>query len=248
MSAGRDATFDALASLEHAMETRIEFGLEVLRRTSAFLLEDRTVRANLGTIARQAIALNEVIDRLAALNIRQERSDRGYHVTARQCQRRVRDLLKKHIRPISRIGRALFPENTPRGAAFRKSACEAFSYESRIAVAERIAECAAEREAEFFQAGLDVDFLDRLHEAVDALRESLDAKEAFEARRGSATARMIAEFTRGRRIVRVLDALVAPQLEGTDRLPRWRMITCFAQVADNGQEPRSSPATKRSVA
>lgn len=69
------------------MNTHMKLGLQMMRRTSAFLMEDGNVRTNVGSIARQVIALNAVVDRLSALDAEREAGaevgrefSRGQHI------------------------------------------------------------------------------------------------------------------------------------------------------------------------
>ena len=99
---------------------------------------------------------------------------------------------------------------------------------SLIAAAGAMSAAASAYAATFKGAGLASDFLAQLKAASDALDASLTNLGATKTTRSGATAGLSAEATRGRQAVKVLDAIVEPQLAGNILLlNEWRTARRF---------------------
>ncbi|MBC7895704.1 MAG: hypothetical protein H7066_09830 [Cytophagaceae bacterium] len=103
------------------------------------------------------------------------------------------------------------------------------AYEEVIATVKGFTDRVEEHKASFIEAGFAEDFIDTLRGAIKELEDTLAEKGAFYGRRTVATSGLNLEFARAREMVRKLDAMVAPRLEGTDRLAGWKSLSRFAR-------------------
>jgi hypothetical protein len=216
------------------METKTKQGLQVLRRVHEFL-GDNEVTPALGSVTAHVKSLGEVVDRLSTHAVEQEVSDRGFRAAARESQLAARTLRAEFMRPVSQLGRTLFP-NEP---ALRRALAmpSAQDYEGLIAAALAMADRAGEHKDRFVLAGFGEDFVDRIKAAVGGLRKGLDDKAAHFGRRSAATAGSLSEMSRGRELVRLLDVMLSPRLAVTpDKLAQWRTLSRFVRSAVAGGE------------
>lgn len=119
--------------------------------------------------------------------------------------------------------------------------------EELIATVAGFADRVEEHKAIFVEAGFGEDFVDTLRGAVKELEKTLAEKADFLGRRSVATSGLVLEFARAREMVRKLDSMVAPRLEGTDRLAGWKTLSRFArgkreEKEEQGENAGSTPA------
>ena len=227
------------------MRTNVMQGLQVLRRTSAFLAEEN-IPAKMGPIAKHVEALNGVIARLTALAAEQEVSDRAFRDSARKAREQARALVREYARPVARQGKLLFPVDSELRASLRLPS-RSISYEALIATVAGFVDRVEEHKAMFVEAGFGDDFVDTLRGAVKALEKTLAEKAEHYGRRSVATSGLVLEFARARDMMRKLDSMVAPRLEGTDRHAGWKTLSRFArekreEKEEQGENAGSPPA------
>lgn len=132
-----------------------------------------------------------------------------------------RALLKDHMRPIARIATADLPP-TPEVQPLTMPEGKP-SVALLIARARGMAAAADRFATVFTDAGLPADFVAQLTAATDALEAARDQQTSTLSSRSGATDVLGATLQRGRRIVGVLDSLVAKSLNGDPELMTgWR--------------------------
>ena len=212
------------------MRTEVEQGLLVLRGVRDFLAVTE-IKPELGVIAKHVEELDEVIARLTADGVSQERNDRACRSLTRTARVQAHALRRVYLKPVARMGRKLF-KNDP--MLFRAVAMPPDrGYERLILAANAMADEAASHRASFVAAGFGENFPNQLKQAAELLRNSLDARRSHLGRRSAATLGMVQELVIGRELVRLLDALVMPWLEAHSRgqVGEWKTLTRFVRPA-----------------
>lgn len=182
-----------------------------------------TVKANRSSYRR---TLDDVVMKLSEHDTMQtgaRRSSLGY--TAKE--RVVRNALKiNHMRPIAAIAAAML-RDVPEFNAL-KMPPQYVTSRALIAWAGAMGNAASPYQATFWDAGLDSDFIAQLRGAAEQLSETIADRGETKAAQAGATSGMSAECTRGRQALRVLDALVEPQLGGNvGWLAEWKSCKQF---------------------
>jgi hypothetical protein len=203
-------------------------GLQVLRRTAAFLGKEITVETTMGPISRHVIELNGVIDRLSSLAAEQGETGRMVRDLTRKAREQADALVRAYARPVARQSKLLFAVNTDLRESL-KVPSRRVGYEKLIAHITGFANRAEEHKAKFVEAGLAEDFVERLRGQIKALEKTLAEKAELSGRRSAATAGAALEFSRAREMVRMLDSMVAPILVGTGRLASWKSLSRFVR-------------------
>jgi hypothetical protein len=121
-------------------------------------------------------------------------------------------------------------------------------YERLIAAAQAMAERAAEHRDRFVEAGFGETFVDQVKHAALELQKTIDAKAAHFGHRAAATSGMVQELSRGRALVRLLDALSSGLTKS--RAPRARACMNHgeqrpARSHSRNQRPRSLRISSR---
>lgn len=141
--------------------------------------------------------------------------------TARQAALR-QQLREEHLAPVARIAQALL---TADPQVRRALAMPAKKLSSMRLVAEGTGfrSSAAVHEQLFIESGRPADFLARLDLAIAALHESVQERARSVARHVGATAAVQEAVVRGRRAMRMLDAMVQDAFRGNaEVLAKWR--------------------------
>lgn len=222
------------------MQTNITQGLQVLRRTSAFLEKEIDIPAKMGPISKLVAAFNASVDRLASLAAEQHESNRGFQDVSRTARELARAIVREYVRPVTSSGKFLFPVESPVRSTLKLPNGGELRYEALIAAVEGIAGRLEEHKTKFVEVGFGDDFVEKLRGAVAELRKALEEKAAYFGRRSAATSGLLLEFGRAREMVRMLDAMVAPRLEGTERLAQWKTLSRFARVKREEEPGESS--------
>lgn len=165
---------------------------------------------------RQAVELTEVLAQLAEESQEQVSGIRTTQGDARR-EKALRDRLwLQHMKPISRIAReAIGMAGMDRD--LRLPPRSAVS-ETMIASARAMAEAASDRREVFVEHGLPADFAEQARDAATQLENALTARALSERRRKTATAATRELVKRGRRAVRLIDAILSPRLARDARL------------------------------
>ena len=209
------------------MDTRVTQGLQVLRRTAAFLAVE-SVPAKMGPISKHVEALNGVIARLTTLAAEQKASGKAFSDASRKAREQARALVREYARPLARQGKLMFPVDSELRVSL-KLPSGTVAYEEVIATVKGFADRVEEHKASFIEAGFAEDFVETVRGAVKELEDTLAEKAEFYGRRTVATSGLNLEFARAREMVRKLDSMVAPRLEGTDRFAGWKSLSRFVR-------------------
>jgi hypothetical protein len=222
------------------MEARTKRGIAVLRRVRDFLVA-RSVTVVMGTLPRHVEALTGIIDRLTAHGVEQDARSRAARAHTLRKRQLVRALRREVLRPIAESAGSVFPEDKVMQEALGMPPF--LDAERLVAATYAIADRVVEHKDRFVAEGFVPDFIDKLRSAADAVRTSIDSRAVDVGRRSAATAGLQSEFARGRRIVRLLDAMVSPRLADTpDLLAEWQTLTRFTRVAVAVAEEPTTPS------
>ncbi len=209
------------------MQARTKQGLQTLRRAHAFLTA-REYDVAMGTLAPHITTLASVVKQLETHAIEQDGRARSIRIRTTAKRDLARVLRKEYLRPIARLARSLFPDDTALQAGFqlprRKDA------EGLLQAAGGIAERAAEHKERFIAKGLSPDFVERLRRATEQYRDAIVGRGLDVGRRSAASAGLIVDLARGREVVRLIDDMLAPRLASQpELLAEWRSITRFTR-------------------
>lgn len=211
------------------MQIRTKQGLQTLRRAHAFLAA-RELSAALGGLKPHVEALDAIVVRLEQFATEQEARTNAARAATDAKREQARALRREYLRPIAQVARRLFADDSELRSAFRVP--EARDDEGLIQACNGFAAGVEQHKAKFAARGLAVDAVDRLRKATDAFRDSLVGRSLDLARRSAATAGLLAELSRGRDLVRLLDLMLAPRLTyQPDQLAEWRTIARFLRGA-----------------
>lgn len=202
--------------------------LMVFRRVRDFLKE-KAPDVGYGSVEGVVAQLNDAIANLETHAREQDARQRITTEATQQQRAQVKALRREFMTPVSRGARMLFPENPTLLQAFAMP--DARDYMGTVAAAEAMAQVATQHASKFRIIGLPEDFVKRMQDAVAQLRAQLDLRAADVGLRSAATAGLRREYLRGRELVRMLDAMVAPRLTATPpRFAEWRSLSRFLRV------------------
>lgn len=194
--------------------------MDTFVRVQRFLDDQSSIVANANKSSYRAL-LDDVVANLADHAVTQTGARRAaLGKTAKE--RVVRNALRiNYMRPIAAVAAAKL-RDVPEFTALKMPPVQTTS-RNLVACAGAMCGAASAYEATFMGAGLDTDFIAQLRHAADQLSATIADRGATKATQVGATAGLFAECTRGRQAVRVLDALVEPQLGGdTALLAAWK--------------------------
>ena len=196
------------------------------------------------TLGAQALELKDVLAHVASDSIDQEAGGRFVRVYA-ESQRKLRSTLyTDHMQPISRIARDVFGA-TGLDRAFRMPK-NARVNQPLLAAAGAMAEAAAKEKDVFVKHGLPEDFLEQMNASATALNEARLARTESARRRVTATAALNEQLKRGRKAVRLLDAILKPRLaKDPELLAAWKSAK---RVRPQGSSTAASIAPATSTA
>jgi hypothetical protein len=172
---------------------------------------------------KQSHELEQVLTALSQEAVKQEA---GHRVTKGETKRQqaLRETLwSAHMLPISRIAREAF--GVPGMDQKLKMPPKRADNEALVSAANAMAEVAERDPQVFVEHGLPQDFAQQLRTAAATLNDALGTRVESVRRRVSATASVSELIKRGRRAVRLLNAILAPRLAGDpDLLAAWKSV------------------------
>ena len=173
------------------------------------------------TLGAQATELDDVMARLSSDSLDQEAGDRFVRAHS-ESQRKLRSTLyTDHMHPISRVAREVFG-TTGMDKAFRMPRPGAAN-QKLIASAGAMAEVAEKDKDVLLKHGLPQDFIEQLKSAASSLADARNAKVESARRRITATAALEDQVKRGKKAVRLLNAILQPRLaKDPELLAAWR--------------------------
>ncbi len=173
------------------------------------------------TLGAQVAELDDVITRLSSSSIDQEAGRRFVRVHSESTRNLRRSLYVDHMQPISRVAREVFGASGMHQAVRMPPASVADK--SLLAAAGAMAEAAEPEREVFVKHGLVPDFIDRLKGGAKSLDVVREAKTDSGHRRITATASVRELLKRGRKAVRLLNAILQPRLaKDPELLTAWR--------------------------
>jgi hypothetical protein len=175
------------------------------------------------SLGRQSQELDEVVDQLTAAAADQEAGSRLTKAET-QRQRELREQLwSRHMLVISRIAREVLGLQGMDKAL--KLPNRRKPHETILASADAMAEAASKQQELFIQHGLSADFVAQLRAATAALRTSLGTRDGTRRRKMTGTAGLSVQLKRGKRAVRMLNAILEPHLAlDPERLAAWNAV------------------------
>lgn len=203
------------------MQRKDRSTLDSFQRVKEFLTQ-HPLADEPASLGAQAAELDDVILRLSDDAVRQEAGTRFAQVHSERERALRASLYADHLQPISRIARDVFGVSGM-DKAFRLPRNVRVN-QPLIAAARAMAD-AAEKEMEvFLRHGLPQDFVERLKFATSMLDETRTAKTESARRRVTATASVKDQLKRGRKAVRLLDAVLITRLrKDPELLAAWRI-------------------------
>lgn len=205
------------------MEIKVKHGLQTLRRAHAFL-DGKELSAAIGELAPHVEALGAIIVRLEDFAAEQGARESAARAATEIKRELARELRGEFLRPIALVARRLFANDPEIRAAFRVPASR--DDEGLIHASRAFAERMGDFQEKFAARGFTAEVVERLRATRDALRDQLTDRGLERARRVAATAGLLAELSRGRDLLRLLDLMLAPRLANRpEQLAEWRSIS-----------------------
>jgi hypothetical protein len=199
------------------------------------------------SLGAQAAELDEVISRLSSNAVDQEAGRRFVRVHSESQRRLRRALYADHMQPISRVAREVFGASGM-DRAFRMPATTTAN-QTVLAAAGAMAEAAQKEKDVFGKHGLRPDFIDQLKACAAALDTARNAKVESGRRRVTATADVQKQVKRGRKAVRLLNAILQPRLaKDPELLAAWRSAKHVPPATPTGSDGAVATPTIEKVA
>jgi hypothetical protein len=238
-TASATGVFSTFTTQEGTMDRLGRSALSSFHRVQEFLAPYLATDGAPDSLGAQAKELDEVIARLTSEAVDQEAGQRFVRVHS-ESQRRLREALYgDHMLPISRVAREVFGTSGV-DRAFRMPHKRSVN-QTLLAAAGAMAEAAGKNREVFLKHGLPQDFVDQLTSCAAALETARTAKFESGRRRVTATAGLRDQVKRGRKAVRLLNAILEPRLARDPELhAAWRSAkrvppqTTAATMSDDG--------------
>lgn len=196
--------------------------LQTFRRVRDFLRRN-AVAIRFAKLDAQLDALASVVDRLTSYSVEQDTRTRLAKSGTSTLARQVRTLRMEFMVPISRFGRTLARNDSALQRAL--TIPRKVDAEGMVAAALGMADAAEAQKAAFTTGGFAADFAVQLRDVARELKATIDDRAKDIGRRNASTAGVKEEIARGRAILALLDAMVAPVLEATPSLhTEWRTL------------------------
>lgn len=196
------------------MQRKDRSTLDTLQRVKEFLTQ-HPLADEPESLGAQAAELDDVLQRLSNEVVGQDAGRRFTRVHTEREQILRLALYAEHMQPISRVARDAFGKNGM-DRAFRLPRTNVTV--ALIASARAMAMAAGKEKDVFLRHGLAQDFIEQLMSAASLLEETRTAKTESARHRTTATAEVRNQLTRGRKAVRLLDAVLLPRLRKEPQL------------------------------
>jgi hypothetical protein len=218
-------------SLEEEMEKYQANLLQSLRAVDEFLASNaHRLDGVVNTGARQKLA--ETLAALDANATEQAGGTLASQGTTQLTRALRRALVRDHMAPIARMARAELPP-MPEAHALRPPRPN-WPLARLHAAAHGMAEATAPYRAELVKAGLREDFVEALTAAADAMVQSVTDRAQSRGRVSGATRGLRTSLSSGRKLVAVLDALVARTLaDDPALLANWKRVKRVRRMASH---------------
>jgi hypothetical protein len=223
------------------MRTDVGEGLVSFRGVRDMLV-DTEIKPELGTLAKPVETLDDLIKRLTAASVSQDRSARAQRALTSAVQAQARRLRRVYLQPVAEMGKNL-AKNDP--TLFRAVAMPTGrGHERLIVAANAMADEAEDRRDAFVAAGFGEHFPSLVRQAALEIRQTLDARRVHRGQRATATLSMLEDLAKGRALVRLLDKMVRPWLEehASEKVGEWKTLTRIARrKAADATSPAPTP-------
>ncbi len=215
--------------------------LSSFQRVQEFLAQLPT-SSDAPTLGAQAKELGEVIARLSSNSVEQEAGGRFARVHT-EAQRRLRQTLyTEHMQPIARVAREVFGASGM-DRAFRMPRHTTVNQKVLAAAGAMAAAAQKEREV-FLKHGLPQNFVEQLESCASALETARNARVESGRRRVTATADLVEQVKRGKKAVRLLNAILQPRLaKDPELLAAWRSAKRIPLVTAAATDVVSAPSS-----
>ena len=202
------------------MEKTVLSALGSFQRVEEFLTQHPWSDAP-ATLGLQATELHEIVASLLGDSVDQEAGSRFVSAHTESKRKLRRTLYTDHMLPLSRVAREVFGA-TGMDRAFRMPK-SSVANQKLLAAAGAMVEAASKEIDVFVKHGLSQDFVEQLTASATALASVQLAKTESGRRRTTATAAVNDQVKRGRKAVRLLDAILQPRLaKDPELLAAWR--------------------------
>jgi hypothetical protein len=182
--------------------------------------------ANLG---RQATELKDVMEQLSREALDQEAAFRLTKAQTKHQRELRRILWDRHMLPISRIARDVFGLQGMDRALRMPHVTSA--NERVVAAAGAMAEAAERQQAAFVEHGVAMDFVAQLRSAAAELATAMGSRDGNQRRRVEATRNVRQLVKRGRRALRLLNAILQVRLaDDPSRLAAWDNVRAVKEA------------------
>jgi hypothetical protein len=203
------------------MQGRHKQLLERYERVQEFLRGHPPAAPSAAFVAKSA-ELGALVDRLRALFADQVIGRRASMDDVQRTALARRHLRDRHLRPISQIARGALSLNDTALRSLALPSVKLPNFKLLVASAS-VREAAAKHAQTLVENGRPEDFLARLDAAMERLSDAMNARASSVGLHVGARAGVVAELKRGRKLMEVLDTLVADAWEGNaEVLARWR--------------------------
>lgn len=202
------------------MRREVRNAITAFERVQQFITQHPLADAP-DSLGAQADELETVVNALTVAAVDQDAGVRLRRAHVESQKALCEQLYVKHIRPISLVAREVFGI-TGMDRAFRMPVGKRVS-QVVLTAAEAMAQAAEKSKDVFVQHALPPDFIEQLRGAATALEEARNSKTDSIRRQVSATASAQDLVKRGRKAVRLLDAILVPRYSADpDLLAAWR--------------------------
>lgn len=227
------------------MNSEVRSIYRCFRRVEEFLAAHNLndAPANLG---RQATELKDVMEQLSREALDQEAGFRFTKAQTKHQREQRQHLWERHMLPVSRVARDAFGlEGMDRALRFPRMSSP---NERVVAAAGAMAEAAERQEPVFLEHGLAPDFVAQLRSAAAELATAMGSRDGNQRRRVEATRNVRQLVKRGRRALRLLNAILQVRLaDDPPRLAAWDNVRAVKD-AGGGSGGAAAPSVAQEAA
>lgn len=231
------------------MQRKQKVTLEWLRNVQGFL-ERRHITMDGVAIAPAKQQLDELLAELTERAVNQGGADSQARTQTEETRRLRRQLLVRHVRRVVRAANVIKSTEAEGEETFPTFAMPVpgLDDERLTAAAVVMADLAEPLAEQFVARGLSADFISRLRAAAAALVDSRKQRSNYISRRSGATKGVHDSDVRARRVIKLLDAFVRPEIESDPvLLAEWnaavkKPVLAARAVAGSEQEPPQETA------
>lgn len=198
------------------------------------LTEDTTTGGT--ALGNGVTALEGVVQRMTTCATSQQTFASAMTLVARDEDSLQRDLIQQHLRPIAMLARGL--NGQVPGIGILKMPSSRLSKLHLIETATAFARKAEVYRDTLIEHGMPTDGIEQLDAAIEAFRNSIDARSTSRANLKGATRGVMEEIAIGRKIVSMLDGVLLRMLHNQPaEIVVWRAAKRLSRASTSGQSP-----------